>query len=114
MSIFRVRAFADVNLAGASISDANPSKLSISEANLAGASIGDSMTDEMTINGVSVKELFAAYRSQSSRSKKIARFSTLSSHPGSIRLAEFATMLAIGARSPQNEARGFNGSRSPR
>lgn len=58
-------AFADVNLAGASISDANLSKLRISEANLAGASIVDSMTDEMTINGVSVKELFAAYRNQS-------------------------------------------------
>jgi uncharacterized protein YjbI with pentapeptide repeats len=60
-------AFTDVNLAGASISDANLSKLRISEANLAGASIVDSLTDEMTINGVSVKELFAAYRSQSSR-----------------------------------------------
>jgi uncharacterized protein YjbI with pentapeptide repeats len=60
-------AFTDVNLAGTSISDANLSKVRISEANLAGASIVDSMTDEMTINGVSVKELFAAYRTQSSR-----------------------------------------------
>ncbi len=55
-------AFTDVNLAGASISDANLSRLRISEANLAGASIVDSKTDEMTINGISVKELLAAYR----------------------------------------------------
>jgi uncharacterized protein YjbI with pentapeptide repeats len=54
-------AFTDVNFTGASISVANLSKPRISETNVAGASIVDSMIDEMTINGVSVKELFAEF-----------------------------------------------------
>src|ERR1700735_524427 len=54
--------FQDVNLAEGVISNANLSGLRISNANLAGASIVDSATHGMTINGIAVSDLLAAYR----------------------------------------------------
>jgi uncharacterized protein YjbI with pentapeptide repeats len=55
-------AFNDVNLSGAIINDVNLSGLRISEADLRGASIVESMTDGMTIDGIAVADLLAAYR----------------------------------------------------
>jgi len=54
--------FRDVNLADASITDANLSGVQIVNANLRGAAIFDSMTDGMTIDGIAVSDLQAAYR----------------------------------------------------
>jgi uncharacterized protein YjbI with pentapeptide repeats len=54
--------FNDVNLMGCAISHANLSGLRISNANLAGASIVDSATNGMTIDGIAVSDLLAAYR----------------------------------------------------
>jgi uncharacterized protein YjbI with pentapeptide repeats len=64
--------FKDVNLAGATIDDAslsslrvqnvNLSGLRISQANLTGASIVDCLTSGMTIGGIAVADLMAAYR----------------------------------------------------
>jgi uncharacterized protein YjbI with pentapeptide repeats len=59
--LFRAK-FHDVNLAEGAISNANLSGLRISNANLAGASIVDSATNGMTINGIAVSDLLAAYR----------------------------------------------------
>jgi uncharacterized protein YjbI with pentapeptide repeats len=56
-------AFNDVNLAGATINDAKLSGLRISQADLRGAAIVESLTDGMTINGIAVEDLFAAYES---------------------------------------------------
>jgi uncharacterized protein YjbI with pentapeptide repeats len=52
----------DVNLAGATIDNANLSGLRISQADLRGASIVESLTDGMTIDGITVANLLAAYQ----------------------------------------------------
>jgi len=53
-------------LSAATLDDVNLSGLQIGDANLRGASIVDSMTDGMTIDGVAVEDLMAAYRSSKS------------------------------------------------
>jgi uncharacterized protein YjbI with pentapeptide repeats len=53
----------DVNLSESSIECANLSGLRIHQANLRGASIADSHTESMTIDGIPVAALLAAYRS---------------------------------------------------
>jgi uncharacterized protein YjbI with pentapeptide repeats len=55
-------AFDDVDLAGATIHNARLSAVRISDANLTGASITGSQTEGMTINGISLADLMAAYR----------------------------------------------------
>ncbi len=55
-------AFNNVKLAEATIHDANLSGMRISDANLSGASIVESNTATMTIDGIAVWELMAAYR----------------------------------------------------
>jgi uncharacterized protein YjbI with pentapeptide repeats len=55
-------AFDDVNLAGATINNAALSGLRISDANLSGAAIVQCAMDEMTINGISLSALLAAYQ----------------------------------------------------
>lgn len=65
--------FNDVNLAGATINDANMSDWRVQNVNLTrlqincnadltGASIAESVTDGMTIDGIPVADLLAAYR----------------------------------------------------
>ncbi len=54
--------FDDVNMSGWRIENANLAGLSIRKANLAGASVDESRHDTMMIDGVSVADLFAAYR----------------------------------------------------
>jgi uncharacterized protein YjbI with pentapeptide repeats len=54
--------FTDVNLAGATIHNANLAGLRIGDANLTGVSIVDCRTDGMTINGILVAEMVAAYK----------------------------------------------------
>ena len=60
-------AFKDVNLAEVTIHDANLSGLRISQADLSGASIVESLTDGMTINGIAVADLLAAYEAVKSK-----------------------------------------------
>ena len=60
--------FKDVNLAEATIHDANLSGLRISQADLSGASIVESLTDGMTINGIALADLLAAYETARSKS----------------------------------------------
>jgi uncharacterized protein YjbI with pentapeptide repeats len=52
----------NVNLAESSLSDVNLTNLKIRDANLSHASIDDSATEGMTINGILVSDLLAAYR----------------------------------------------------
>jgi len=59
----------NVNLSGATIHNADLANLRISDANLSGASITDSLTDTMTIDGIAVKDLMAAYRAVHSSAK---------------------------------------------
>ena len=64
--------FTDVDLAGAEVENANLSGLrvrnvnlsglKISAADLRGASIAESLTEGMTVDGIEVAELMAAYR----------------------------------------------------
>jgi uncharacterized protein YjbI with pentapeptide repeats len=54
--------FEDANLSGWSVRNANFAGLRISNADLRGTSIVDSLTAGMTIDGISVAELMAAYR----------------------------------------------------
>lgn len=54
--------FNDVNLSGAVIHNVNLSNLRISQVNLRGVSIVESHTEGMTINGIPVTDLLAAYR----------------------------------------------------
>jgi uncharacterized protein YjbI with pentapeptide repeats len=54
--------FRDVNLTGAVVHDANLSRVRISNADLRGASLADCRTDGMTIDGIAVEDLLAAYR----------------------------------------------------
>jgi len=53
--------FNDVNFAGTSITNANLSNLRITDANLTGAIFEDCNTTGMTINGILVSDLQAAY-----------------------------------------------------
>jgi uncharacterized protein YjbI with pentapeptide repeats len=55
-------AFHDVNLSGATLREANLTGLRISQANLRNAAIVDSHTDGMTINGIALADLLAAWR----------------------------------------------------
>ena len=65
-------AFSDVNLAGATVDNANMTEWQVQDVNLSGlqirnadmtgASIVESLTDSMTIDGISVADLMAAYR----------------------------------------------------
>jgi len=52
----------DSNLSGWQVKNVNLSKLQISNADLRGVAIVESQTDDMTIDGVSVADLMAAYR----------------------------------------------------
>ncbi len=61
--------FDDVNLTGATINNANLSTVRISNANFAGASIVESSMKSMTIDGISVTDLLAAYRATHASSK---------------------------------------------
>ena len=55
--------FTDINLSASTLDNINLSDLKITHANLKGVSITDcSHTAEMTIDGVTVADLFAAYR----------------------------------------------------
>ncbi len=63
-------AFTDVNLSNTTISDANLSGLQIRNANLRNASIADSLTDGMTINGIPVTDLLAAYRASAQKADR--------------------------------------------
>jgi uncharacterized protein YjbI with pentapeptide repeats len=54
--------FHDVNFSGATIEDCNLAGLRAENVNLAGASIVNSATEGMTIDGMLVSELMAAYR----------------------------------------------------
>jgi len=54
--------FNDVNFAGTSITNANLSNLRITDANLTGAIFEDCNTTGMTINGIALSELLAAYQ----------------------------------------------------
>jgi uncharacterized protein YjbI with pentapeptide repeats len=49
-------------MSGWRIHDANLSGLRVTKANLAGAAISESRLDGMTIDGVAVTEMLAAYR----------------------------------------------------
>jgi uncharacterized protein YjbI with pentapeptide repeats len=52
----------NADLTGACVSDANLSGVRLSNVNLTGAAITDCLTDQMTINGIAVNDLLAAYR----------------------------------------------------
>jgi uncharacterized protein YjbI with pentapeptide repeats len=54
--------FEDANLSGWTVRNANLSGLEIGNADLRGASIVDSLTAGMTIDGIPIAELLAAYR----------------------------------------------------
>jgi uncharacterized protein YjbI with pentapeptide repeats len=54
--------FEDANLSGWTVRNANFSGLMISKADLRGASIVDCLTTGMTIDGIAVAEMMAAYR----------------------------------------------------
>lgn len=59
-------AFTDIDLSASTLDNINLSGLQITHANLKGVSISDcSHTAEMTIDGISVAELFTAYRAAS-------------------------------------------------
>jgi len=54
--------FEDANLSGWNVRNANFARLRINKADLRGASIADSLTAGMTIDGIAVADLQAAYR----------------------------------------------------
>jgi uncharacterized protein YjbI with pentapeptide repeats len=54
--------FEDANLSGWSVRNANFAGLKVNNADLRGASIVDSLTSGMTIDGIAVTDLMAAYR----------------------------------------------------
>jgi uncharacterized protein YjbI with pentapeptide repeats len=54
----------NVNLSGGRLNDVNLSHLQITNACCHDVSISDAMLDGMTINGILVNDLFAAYRLQ--------------------------------------------------
>jgi uncharacterized protein YjbI with pentapeptide repeats len=55
--------FQNANLSGWRVRDVSLSGLQITQADLRGASIVDCLTEGMTIDGIAVADLFAAYRS---------------------------------------------------
>jgi uncharacterized protein YjbI with pentapeptide repeats len=57
----------DVNMSGMRVDEANLAGLHVSNANLAGAQITDCRLEGMTINGVLVTDLLAAYESARGR-----------------------------------------------
>jgi uncharacterized protein YjbI with pentapeptide repeats len=59
--------FEDANLSGWNVRNANFARLRINKADLRGASIVDSLTAGMTIDGIAVAELLAAYRALTAR-----------------------------------------------
>jgi len=59
---FSAASIRNANLAGWRVQDVNFSGLQITNADLRGASIADCLTEGMTIDGVSVADLMAAYR----------------------------------------------------
>jgi uncharacterized protein YjbI with pentapeptide repeats len=54
--------FRDVSLDGSTLQNVNLSGLCIRDANLRGASISDSATEGMTVQGIPLADLLAAYR----------------------------------------------------
>jgi uncharacterized protein YjbI with pentapeptide repeats len=58
----------NADLSGSKLRDVNLSSVRITQANLTGASIADCLTDGMTINGIEVADLMAAYRAAKSTS----------------------------------------------
>lgn len=58
--------FHDVRLSGVIVENADMAGAQISDVNLTGASIKSGHTDGMTINGIAVADLFAAYRTANS------------------------------------------------
>ena len=54
--------FEDANMSGWRLNDVNLSGMRLANANLEGVMITDSLVDGMTINGVAVTDLLAAYR----------------------------------------------------
>jgi uncharacterized protein YjbI with pentapeptide repeats len=55
-------AFDDVNMSGTTLHNINLSGLRLTKANLAGASISESRYDGMTIDGIAVTDMIAAYK----------------------------------------------------
>jgi uncharacterized protein YjbI with pentapeptide repeats len=55
--------FEDIDLSGTTFANVNMTAVAISDANMADVEISHSATDDMTIDGVRVADLFAAYRS---------------------------------------------------
>lgn len=66
---FAGASFEDVNLSGWSVHNANLAGIRISNADLRDASIEDSLTAGMTIDGVAVSEMMAAYRAWNSKAE---------------------------------------------
>ena len=62
--------FEDANLSGWKLTDVNLAGLKIAKANLAGASIMEGRMEGMTIEGVLVSDLLAAYRASKSAESK--------------------------------------------
>jgi uncharacterized protein YjbI with pentapeptide repeats len=58
----------NANLSGWRVHDVNFSALKISHADLRGASIVESLTEGMTIDGIAVADMMAAYRSALAKS----------------------------------------------
>lgn len=58
----------NVNMSGWHVDYVNLAGLRLTKANLAGASISDSRYDGMTIDGIEVTELLAAYKLQTTKS----------------------------------------------
>src|SRR5215813_10667863 len=62
--------FEDANLSGWKVNDVNLAGLKIVKANLAGASISQGRMEGMTIEGILVSDLLAAYRASTSPENK--------------------------------------------
>jgi uncharacterized protein YjbI with pentapeptide repeats len=58
----------NADLSGSKVRDVNLSSVRITQANLTGASIAECLTEGMTINGIAVTDLMAAYRAARSTS----------------------------------------------
>jgi uncharacterized protein YjbI with pentapeptide repeats len=73
--------FSDMDMAGAKIDNANLTGLIIRNADLRGASIAQSTMKGMTIDGIDVAELFAAYKSSRAQTKARPENSRNSTRP---------------------------------
>ncbi len=69
--------FEDANLSGWSILNANLAGLKIKNADMRGASIAGSLTAGMTIDGIPVADLMAAYRALTAKPLDLAMLPTL-------------------------------------